>query len=325
MSTRLNDPKTGIRIIVMQRLHTRDLSGHLLAQGGWEQLILPAEYDGVRRKTSLGEYDPRTKQGELLWPELYDAKALAPIKVALGAYGVAGQLQQRPSPAGGGIIKIKDIKLWPYDKQLPPLSYLVQSYDTAFSEKTQNDPSACTVWGITQYNKRTIAILMDAWAEHLAYPELRARMIEDWRDTYGGDPTDIQNNPKKSDMLLIEAKASGQSLLQDLRQANLPVRRYNPGKADKISRAHSIAPLIESGCVYVMESRKTPGKPVSWAKMVLDQLEVFPAGEHDDLVDSCTQALIYLRDSGFLELEVYEEDAETEEDYSHKRGNPYAM
>jgi predicted phage terminase large subunit-like protein len=166
---------------------------------------------------------------------------------------------------------------------------------------------------------------MDAWAEHLAYPELRARMIEDWRDTYGGDPTDIQNNPKKSDMLLIEAKASGQSLLQDLRQANLPVRRYNPGKADKISRAHSIAPLIESGCVYVMESRKTPGKPVSWAKMVLDQLEVFPAGEHDDLVDSCTQALIYLRDSGFLELEVYEEDAETEEDYSHKRGNPYAM
>lgn len=324
MSTRLNDPKTGIRIIVMQRLHARDLSGHLLAQGGWEHLVLPAEFDGVRRKTSLGEYDPRTKQGELLWPELYDAKALAPIKAALGTYGTAGQLQQRPAPAGGGIIKVAEVKLWPAEKQLPPLSYLVQSYDTAFSEKTQNDPSACTVWGITQYNKRTIAILMDAWTEHLAYPDLRARMIDDWNDLYGGDPDDVQNRPKKSDLMLIEAKASGQSLLQDLRQANLPVRGYNPGKADKITRAHSIAPLVESGCIYVMESKKRPGKPVSWAKMVLDQLEVFPAGEHDDIVDTVTQALIYLRDTGFLELDVAEEEVDDEEDYSHKRGNPYA-
>lgn len=322
MSTRLNDPKTGIRIIVMQRLHAKDLSGHLAAQGGWEQLILPAEFDGVRRKTSLGEYDPRTKEGELLWPELYDAKALAPIKAALGTYGVAGQLQQRPSPQGGGILKVKEVKLWPKELKVPPLMYLVQSYDTAFTEKTTGDPSACTVWGITKYNGKPIAILMDAWAEHLGYPELRTRLISDWQDTYGGDPKDLENQPKKSDLMLIEAKASGQSLIQDLRRANLPIKGYNPGNADKTTRAHSIAPLLETGCVYMLESSKKPGKVVSWAQPVLDQMEHFPAGEHDDYVDTVTQCLIYFRDAGFLELDMAKED-EIEIDEPDLR-NPYA-
>ena len=324
MSTRLNNPKTGSKVIVMQRLHARDLTGHLLAQGGYEHLCLPAEWDGVKRKTSLGEYDPRTKQGELLWPELYDAKSLAPIKAALGVYGTAGQLQQRPSPAGGGILKIKEVKLWPANEQITPIQYLIQSYDTAFTEKTSGDPSACTVWGVTTYRNKNIVIMMDAWDEHLAYPDLRARMIDDWNDSYGGKEDDPQNPPKKSDLMLIEAKASGQSLIQDLRQANLPVRGYNPGKADKITRAHSIAPLLENGCVYVIESNKNKGKPVSWAQKVLTQMEQFPAGEHDDLVDTVTQALIYLRDTGFLELDIAEVEEDNEKDYTNKNINPYS-
>lgn len=324
MSTRLNDPKTGIKILVMQRLHERDLTGHLLKQGGYELLCLPAEYDMVERSTSLGKYDPRTKQGELLWPELYGAEEIAKLKLALGTYGAAGQLQQRPSPEGGGIIKIKDIMLFPADIPIPPISYLVQSYDTAFSAKTTNDPSACTVWGITKYKNKNIAIMLDAWDEHLGYPELRARMLDDWKDSYAGDKNDQQNKPKKSDLMLIEEKASGQSLLQDLRGANLPVHGYNPGNGDKTVRAHMVTPLIECQCIYVPESKKKPGQPVSWAKKVLDQLEKFPNDEHDDYVDTFTQAMIYFRDGGFLELDFHEPEVDNSDDEA-KKGNPYSQ
>jgi predicted phage terminase large subunit-like protein len=151
---------------------------------------------------------------------------------------------------------------------------------------------------------------------------LRDRMISDWKDEYGGDKKDPERSPKRSDLMLIEEKASGQSIIQDLRGANLPVRGYNPGKADKITRAHSIAPLLECGCVYVIESAKNRGKPVSWAQPMLDQMESFPAGENDDLVDTVTQAMIYFRDTGFLELEIAEDDRE--EYYQKKVGNPYA-
>lgn len=323
MSTRLNNPKTGAKVIVMQRLHERDLTGHLLKQGGYEHLCLPAEWDGVKRSTSLGNYDPRTKKGEFLWPELYDQKALEPIKASLGEYGTAGQLQQAPSPAGGGIIKVDNIHLWPAREPIPPLQYIVQSYDTAFTEKNTGDPSACTVWGVVQRHGQNVALLLDSWAEHLAYPDLRSRMIEEYQERYAGGEDDIGNPPRRPDLVLIEQKASGQSLLQDLRQANIPVRGYNPGRADKVTRAHMIAPLIDIGAVYVMESAKNKGKPVSWARELLEELEKFPAGEHDDRVDCTTQALIYLKDAGFLELEFVDDD---EDEYWEKpTGNPYAI
>lgn len=324
MSTRLNDPKTGIKILVMQRLHERDLTGHLLKQGGYELLCLPAEYDGIRRKTSLGEYDPRTKMGELLWPAQYGKEELDKLKLALGKYGAAGQLQQRPSPAGGGIIKTKEIKLFPADEQIPQLIYVLQSYDTAFSEKTQNDPSACTVYGICNYKGKIIVLMLDAWDDHLGYPELRARMLDEWKDSYAGTQNDPSNVPKRPDLILIEEKASGQSLIQDLRGGNLPVHGYNPGKADKIMRAHIIMPLLETGCVYVPESRKNPGKPVPWAAKVLSQLEKFPADEHDDYVDTFTQALIYFRDVGYLTLDAYTPERDME-DEKIKKVNPYAQ
>jgi hypothetical protein len=147
-STRLNDPKRDAMVTIMQRLHEQDVSGRILELGDWEHLCLPAEYDGVRRKTKLGAYDKRTTEGELLWPERFGAKELDKLKAVLGDYGVAGQLQQAPAPAGGGILKPDRFRLWPNHKALPPMEYILQSYDTAFTADTHNDPTACSVWGL---------------------------------------------------------------------------------------------------------------------------------------------------------------------------------
>lgn len=121
MSTRLNDPRTSSKVVVMQRIHERDLSGHLLAQGGYEHLCLPAEYDGRRTVTAIGWEDPRREQGELLWPERFGQAELDALKRSLGSYGAAGQLQQRPAPAGGGMLKTHWFKFFqPEGMNLPP-------------------------------------------------------------------------------------------------------------------------------------------------------------------------------------------------------------
>jgi hypothetical protein len=112
MSTRVNDPKTSAKTVVMQRCHQLDLSGHLLEQGGYEHLCLPAEYEGPSRATSIGWCDPRTQQGELLWPDRFGPDEIASLKVSLGSYATAGQLQQRPSPAGGGMLKRHWFRFW---------------------------------------------------------------------------------------------------------------------------------------------------------------------------------------------------------------------
>ena len=136
-STRLNDPKKDAMVTIMQRLHERDISGHILNDiGGWEHLMIPAEWDGKRRTTILGPYDPRTKVGELICPERFGEKEITDLKQLLGTYGTAGQLQQDPTPAEGGILKTSFVNLWPHEKALPPFEYILQSYDCAFTEKT---------------------------------------------------------------------------------------------------------------------------------------------------------------------------------------------
>jgi predicted phage terminase large subunit-like protein len=330
--TRLNDPITGAIVIIMQRLHRKDLSGHVLDLGGFEHLMLPMEYEPARSKvTSLGFKDPRTKPGELLWPKRFDAKTVASLQRGLGSYGTAGQLQQRPSPDGGGILETKYFKLWPASKPLPDLFFIVQSYDTAFTERTEGDPTACTVWGIGELvvdgSVVRFSLLLDAWTEHISYPKLRKKVMDDWKAEYGGIKDDPMHPPRKADVILVEEKGSGISLLQDLRQANVAVRGYNPGKADKIARAHMAAPLLEAGLCYVLESKRDPGKPVTWARPLMTQSEEFPNGEHDDLVDTFTQAHIYLRDAGMLELDSVPADEVNERDYYAERKagtNPYA-
>ena len=324
-STRLNNPKTDAMVTVMQRLHERDISGHILEDiKGWEHICIPAEWDGKVRRTSLGEYDPRKKKGELICPERFGEKEITTLKQLLGTYGTAGQLQQDPTPSEGGILKTNHFRLWPATSGLPPFEYILQSYDCAFTEKTTGDPTACSVWAMFTHKGERNAMLIDAWDEHLSYPDLRARAVKDWTTEYGGMTKDSPySRAKRPDRILVEAKASGQSLLQDLRLAKVPAVGYNPGQADKVSRAHQAAPTLELGLLWVPESKKNLGQPVSWAASFLKQLGKFPVAEHDDYVDTFTQAVIYLKNDGWFEL-PQAKDIDEPRITNKTRINPYA-
>jgi predicted phage terminase large subunit-like protein len=321
MSTRLNNPKTGIKIVVMQRLHDQDTTGQCLAEGGWEHLMLPAEFETKRRcVTSLGWVDPRKDEGELLWPEHFGSTEVAALKLKLGTYGTAGQLQQRPAPEGGGILKEEFFQMWPASRELPEFMFVLQSWDTAYSEdKTLNDPSAMTAYGVFAYKGRNCVMLLDVVNEPLEYPKLKERVVDEWGATYG-------DNRVKANTILMEKKASGQSIIQDMRVAGIPVVPYNPGKASKKQRTHAVAPIHETYVVYIPESKKVAGKFVSWAIPFVTQVTTFPTAPHDDMHDTYTQALTYLHISGWIVAPGVEEEKEeddTAEVYSGRK-NPYA-
>lgn len=324
-STRLNNQKTDAMVTVMQRLHEQDISGHILEDiKGWEHICIPAEWDGKTRRTKLGEYDPRKTKGELICPERFGPEEITILKQLLGAYGTAGQLQQDPAPSEGGILKTNFFGLWPHDSSLPSFEYILQSYDCAFTEKTTGDPTACTVWAMFTHKGQRNAMLIDAWDEHLSYPDLRARAVKDWTTEYGGMTKDSPySRARRPDRVLVEAKASGQSLLQDLRLAKVPAVGYNPGNADKVSRAHQAAPTLELGLIWIPESKKNPGQHVSWAAAFLKQLGKFPVAEHDDYVDTFTQAIIYLKNDGWFTLPRAKDIDEHKVD-NKIRINPYA-
>ncbi len=332
-STRLNNPKTDAMVTIMQRLHMKDVSGHIIEDiGGWEHICIPAEFDGRVRRTSLGLYDPRKQKGELICPERMGVDEIKTLKLLLGSYGAAGQLQQDPTPSEGGILKVKHFRLWPSTKRMPVFEFLLQSYDTAFTEpkgtkkKTKQDPTGCEVWGVFTFNGVRNAMLLDAWDEHLGYPALRKKVVADWTSIYGADSAPKPGMPTKGrrpDRILVEAKASGQSLLQDLRQGHVPAVGYNPGHSDKISRAHQAAPILEAGLLWLPESAGSPGKPATWSDGFMRQIERFPLADHDEYVDCLTQAVIYLRDEGLLVLNkaaAIEEDRPPQKEFL----NPYA-
>lgn len=311
-----------ITVVVMQRLHEMDVSGFILSElkDDYEHLFIPMRYEPgtAKKRTSIGWKDPRTKEGSLLWPELFPEKVLAKIETALGSYGTAGQMQQRPAPAGGGILKTAHFQLWPQDRALPTFDAVIQSWDTAFTERSTGDPSACTVWGAGRFEGKQVAILLDYDAATLAYPALKKKVIADWGNLYGEDK-------RHADFVLVEKKASGQSIIQDLQVAGIPVKGYNPGNADKVARAHMTAPILETDCIYVLESKANPGKPVSWAQPFIDECALFPNGAHDDGVDTFTQTMIYFRDAELIASPAVEPDDEEDEvDYSkQRRTNPY--
>jgi predicted phage terminase large subunit-like protein len=322
-------------VVIMQRLHEKDLSGHIESKlefrDEWTHLCLPMRFEHERQHmTVLGFRDPRTKEGELLWPLLFPEKMVDTLEANLGEYGSAGQLQQRPAPSGGGIIKTGHFKLWPADEPLPDFTFVIQSYDTAFTENTQNDPTACIVFGVFEKDKRRCVMVLDAWNEHLPYPELRKRVIDDWSAKYGGRTTrklaDPLHPPRSVDVVIIEQKGSGISLIQDLRRANVGAVAYNPGKSDKFSRAIQATPILETGNCYILESSREPGKPISWVRPMLKEMELFPAGDHDDYVDCFSQAFVYLRDTTLLSLPSAPLDFPEDRDYyreSRETANPY--
>jgi len=292
MQTRLNDPKTGAFVIIMQRVHENDLTGHILRNeyNEWDHLCLPARYElghPSPTKSSLNFTDPRTKENELLWPERVDDKTLDSLEKSLGSYASAGQLQQRPMPKGGGILKAE---WWvPWEKEdLPEIEYIIQSWDTAFSTKEKTSYSARTTWGVFRRHGQVNAIVLDMWYDRVTYPELRAIAQEAY---YEFEP----------DAVLIEKKASGQSLLQDLRMAGIPVIPYSPDR-DKEARAHAASALLEDGRIFFPYDKK-------WSKNLIDICAAFPAGDNDDIVDTCTQAWLRLRKGWFVTHSAdYDED-----------------
>ena len=169
-------------------------------------------------------------------------------------------------PEEGGIIKRAWFRVWPEGKAFPDFQYIIQSYDTAFTEKVNNDPTACTVWGVFKpEDKPTSVMLLDCWQEHLTYPDLKPRVIDDYSAVYG-EPG------KKVDLVLIEEKGSGISLIQDLQRAGVFVRAYNPGRADKIQRLHLVSNIIAAGRVYLPESSRFEGQFRDWCEPFLNQV-----------------------------------------------------
>ena len=328
LPTRVNNEDSAI-IVIMQRVNEDDTSGVILKRDlGYVHLMLPMEFESKRRcKTSIGFVDPRKKEGELLFPARFAAAQVEQLKKSLGKYATAGQLQQSPTPRGGGLFQEAELRFWGAKRELPNFLFVIQSYDTAFTEETKNDPTACTTWGIFEFKNQRCALLLDAWSDHLEYAALRERVRKDWKAKYGGKDGDDLNPGRRADAVLVENKGSGISLIQELRSARIPALSYNPGKADKWSRAQQVLPLYELNCFYIIESKVEPGQAISWARPFLKELTLFGPStvKGDDFVDTFTQMAIYARDSGFLELPMVEEDPVKAKDYvkARKTPNPY--
>ena len=305
MSTRLNDPKIGAYVVIMQRLHEDDLTGHILAREhqDWTHLCLPMEYEADRHcSTSIGWDDPRSQDGDLLCPERFDETAIRRLKSSLGPYGAAGQLQQRPEPKGGGILKREWWQLWE-EPTFPACDWIIASLDTAYTEKQENDPSALTIWGVFADTNRgglPAVVLMSAWQERLDISPLVEKVAATCRRF-------------KVDTLLVEGKASGLSVNQELRRLHstegFSTVIIDPKNLDKVARAYSVQHVFSEGQVYAPER--------SWADMVIDQCASFPKAKHDDLVDTTTQALRYLRTAGLLTRSA-EQQREMAEAAMHK-------
>lgn len=262
---RLNDQRTGVIIVIMQRLHAQDATGYLLDRGEWTHLCLPMEFDPKRRcKTSI--YKDVRKKGQILW-DRYSKKIVSNLKVNLGSETYSAQYQQLPYQDEGQIIK-RD--WWQYYREQPNFKLVLQSWDTAFKKDTQNDYSVCTTWGQTD----TGFYLLDRWKERVEFPELKRAVV-------------ALAAKYKPNQVLIEDHASGQSLIQELkRETVIPIKPIRVER-DKITRTHAVAPLIEAGKVFVPDSS-------SWLIDYIDNLAGFPNMEHDDEVDSTTMALNYL-------------------------------
>ncbi|WP_167378971.1 phage terminase large subunit [Rhizobium leguminosarum] len=309
MSNRLNDQDKSAIAVIMQRVHEEDVSGALIELGDYEHLMIPMEWDGRRYHTSIGWTDPRDEDGELAWEERFSRRTVETFKTTLGPYGYAGQYMQAPTPRGGGIFKRDWWQLWgneddpddPQFRKFPSCDYIVASLDTAYTEKTENDYSALTVWGV--YRDRydmPKAILMNAWRDRLAIHALVERAAATCRRF-------------KVDRLLIESKASGISVSQELRRLHAAegygVQLLDPKGGDKVARAYAIQHLFADEMIYAPDR--------DWADMVITEMASFPRAPHDDLVDSATQALKHLRDVGLL-IHGAEMTADLETDLAYR-------
>jgi predicted phage terminase large subunit-like protein len=264
----------GAIVIVMTRWAQRDLTGQVIkaaaARGGeeWEVIEFPAILPS----------------GNPLWPEFWSMEELSALREELPNSKWQAQYQQNPVGNESAIVK-RDWWQWWEDERPPACEYILQTWDTAFEKNNRADFSAGTTWGIfknDEDNGQSNIILLNTYKKRVEYPDLKRDVLEEYREY---DP----------DGVLIEKKASGAPLIYDLRAMGIPVQEYTPSKGqDKIARLNSVSDIIASGKVWVPRTR--------WAEELVDEIAAFPSGEHDDLVDATTLALMRFRQGGFLRL-----------------------
>jgi predicted phage terminase large subunit-like protein len=272
----------GAIVVVMTRWSKKDLTGQVLKSAAqrsgeeWEVIEFPA----------------LLPSGRPLWPEFWSLKELQALKSELPNGKWMAQYMQQPTSDVSAIIKREWWKIWE-DDDPPPCEFLIQSWDTAFLKTERSDYSACTTWGVfykpddTGLNQANI-ILLNAIKKRMEFPELKKRAYDEYKEW---DP----------DALIIEAKASGAPLVFELRAMGIPVQEYTPSRGnDKIARLNSVADIFASGLVWVPNTH--------WAEELVEEVASFPSGEHDDLVDSTSQALMRFRRGGFIKLATDEQD-----------------
>jgi predicted phage terminase large subunit-like protein len=265
----------GSIVVVMTRWSTKDLTGRLLAKQAeekadkWEIVEFPAIFPD---------------SGNVLWPEYWELHELEAIKASLPVAKWSAQWLQNPTSEEGAILKREWWKIW--DKEeIPNMQYVIQSYDTAYSKKETADYSAITTWCVfhpEEIGGPPALLLLDVKKGRWDFPELKRIAFDEYKYW-------------EPDTVIIEAKASGMPLTHELRQIGIPVINYSPGKGqDKIARVNTVSPILEAGMVYVPETR--------WAEELVEECAAFPYGDHDDLVDSTTQALMRYRQGGLIGL-----------------------
>ena len=278
----------GTIIIVQTRWSKKDITGRLLQ--AQQKDIMADQWEVV-------EFPAIMPSGEPLWPEFWQKEELLKVKASLSIGKWNAQWQQNPTSEATAMVKRDWWKVWEHD-DIPDLDYVIQSYDTAYSKKETADYSAITTWGVFQPfgNGDQHLILMDAKKGRWNFPELKAIAQEEYEYW-------------EPELMLIEAKASGQPLADEMRLLNLPVATFSPGRKrggggmDKTTRMHIVSPIFESGKVWYPEGEK-------FAEEVIEEVASFPNGEHDDFCDSMTMALMRFRQGGFISLngEEFEDD-----------------
>jgi predicted phage terminase large subunit-like protein len=270
----------GAIIVIMTRWSKKDLTGRILKSA--------IEKDGDEWETI--DFPAILPSGKALWPQFWDIKELEVLREELPVAKWNAQYQQQPTSEEGALVKREWWKVWDNDNP-PQCQFVIQSWDTAFTKNERSDYSACTTWGVFYLNEDEMqpnVILLDAYKARLEFPELKEKafnMYKEWTP----------------DAFIVEAKASGLPLIGELRRMGIPVSEFTPTRGnDKIARLNSITDLFASGKVWA--------PPRRWADEVIEEMASFPNSDHDDLVDSSTQALIRFRQGGFLRLPSDEPD-----------------
>jgi predicted phage terminase large subunit-like protein len=260
----------GSVILIQTRWHEDDLAGWILKETGhegWDVIEFPAILN--ERAANMLDLD----EGDPLWKESYPIERLEEIKKTIGTREWSSLYAQKPSVEEGNIIKRWWWKTWTRENP-PEMDYILQSWDTAYTVTETSDYSACTTWGVFSGEGGYNLYLIDSFREKLTFPELKNQAIHLY-------------NELQPDLVLVEAKASGWSLVQELMRTGIPITPFNPKKMDKLARVHSVAPLFEGGRIWAPDTDESAD--------VMNQFAMFPNTKHDDLVDSTTQALLRLR------------------------------